>query len=94
MNERQILQQQGKLCICFIFDLKRLSSEFLISQRMFCQIWGPLKAIVLIPYFVVDLCLDASIIGFLKSKGQSFVWNTSFIIGGDKPFKNFSEKKF
>ena len=24
MNERQILQRQGKPCICFIFDLKRL----------------------------------------------------------------------
>ena len=34
MNEQQILQQQGKLCICFIFDLKRLSdSKFLISKR-------------------------------------------------------------
>ena len=55
---------------------------------MFCQIWGPLKAIVLIPYFIVDLCLDASIPGFLKLQGQSFVWNTLFIIGGDKPFKN------
>ena len=39
MNERQILQWQGKLCICFIFDLKRLSdSEFLISEGMFYQI--------------------------------------------------------
>ena len=39
MNERQILQRQGKLCICFIFDLKRLSdSESLISKGMFCQI--------------------------------------------------------
>ena len=46
---------------------------------MFCQIWGPLKAIVLVSCFIVDLCLDASILGFLKS----FVWNTSFIIGGD-----------
>ena len=27
MNERQILQRQGKLCICFIFDLKRLSDS-------------------------------------------------------------------
>ena len=68
MNERQILQRQGKLCICFIFDLKRLSDpELLISKGMFCQIWEPLKAIVLIPYFIVDLCLDASILGFLKS---------------------------
>ena len=39
MNERQVLQLQGKLCICFIFDLNRLSdSEFLISEGMFCQI--------------------------------------------------------
>ena len=39
MNERKILQGQGKLCICFIFDLKRLSdSEFLISEGMFCQV--------------------------------------------------------
>ena len=39
MNERQILQRQGKLCICFIFDLKRLrDSEFLTSKGMFCQI--------------------------------------------------------
>ena len=68
MNERQILQQQGKLSICFIFDLKRLSdSKFLISKGIFCQIWGPLKMIVLIPYFIVDLCLDDSILGFLKS---------------------------
>ena len=68
MNERQILQRQGKLCICFIFDLKRLSDyEFLISMGMFCQIWEPLKAIVLIAYFIVDLCLDASILGLLKS---------------------------
>ena len=37
---------------------------------MFCQIWGPLKAIVLIPYFIVDLCLDASILGFLNCKGN------------------------
>ena len=67
MNERKILQRQSKLYICFTFDLKRLSdSEFLISKGMFCQIWGPLKAIVLIPYFKVDLCLDASILGFLK----------------------------
>ena len=36
MIERQILHRQGKLCICFIFDLKRLSdSEFLISKGMF-----------------------------------------------------------
>ena len=68
MNERQILQRQGKLCTCMIFDLKRLSSSgFLISKGMFCQIWGPLKAIVLIPYFIVDLCLDTSILGSLKS---------------------------
>ena len=68
MNERQILQPQGKLCICFIFQLKPLGdSEFLISKGMFCQISGPLRAIVLIPYFIVDLCLDASILGFLKS---------------------------
>ena len=67
MNERQILYRQGKLYICFIFDLKRLSdSEFLISKGMFCQIWGPLKAIVLISYFIVDLLLDAGILGFLK----------------------------
>ena len=33
MNEQQILQRQGKLCFCFIFDLKRLSDfEFLISK--------------------------------------------------------------
>ena len=39
MNERQILQRQGELCICLIFDLKRLSdSESLISKGMFCQI--------------------------------------------------------
>ena len=39
MNEQQILQREGKLCIYFIFDLKRLSdSEFLISRGMFCQI--------------------------------------------------------
>ena len=39
MNKRQILQRQGKLCICFIFNLKRLSdSEFLVSKEMFCQI--------------------------------------------------------
>ena len=56
---------------------------------MFCQIWGPLNAIVLIPDFVVDLWLNASILGFLKSWGQSFVWNISFIIGGDEPLKNF-----
>ena len=56
---------------------------------MFCQIWGPFRAIVLIPYFLVDLCLDASILGFLKSYEQLFVWNTSFIVAGDKPFKNF-----
>ena len=55
MNERQILQWQGKLCICFVFDLKRT------------QISGPLKAIVLIPYFIEDLCSDDSILGFLKS---------------------------
>ena len=70
MNERQILQRQGKLCICSIFRLKRLSdSAFLISKGkgMLCQIWGPLKAIVLIPYFIVDLCLDTSILGSLKS---------------------------
>ena len=43
-NERQILERQDKLCICFIFDLKRLSdSEFLISKSMFRQIWGTLK---------------------------------------------------
>ena len=54
--------------MCFIFDLKRLSdSEILISKGMFCQIWGTLKATVLIPYFLVDLCLDAGILGFLKS---------------------------
>ena len=58
MNERQILQRQDKLCICFIFDLKRLSdSEYPIT----------LKAIILIPYFIVDLCLDASILGLLYS---------------------------
>ena len=68
MNKRQILKRQDKLCICFIFDLKRLSdSEFLIAKEMFCQTWAPLKAIVLKPYFIVDLCLDASILGFLKS---------------------------
>ena len=68
MNERQILQREGKLFICFIFDLKRLSdSEFLICKGMFCQIWVPLKTIVLIPYFIVDLGLDASILKFLKS---------------------------
>ena len=68
INERQILQRQGKLCICFILNLKRLSDfEFLISKEMFCQTWAPLKAIVLKPYFIVDLCLDASILGFLKS---------------------------
>ena len=71
MNEWQILQQQGKLCIRFIFDLKRLSdSEFLISKGMFSQIQGPLKmiikGIVLIPYFIVDLCFIASILGFLR----------------------------
>ena len=89
MNKRQISQRQGKFCICFIFDLKRLSdSEFFISKGMFCQIWGPLKVIALIPYFIVDLCLDAGILRFLKPYTQSFVWNTSFIIGGDKPFKN------
>ena len=39
MKEQKILQQQGKLCICFITDIKRLSdSEFLISKGMFCQI--------------------------------------------------------
>ena len=38
MNKRQILKRQDKLCICFIFDLKRLSdSEFLIAKEMFCQ---------------------------------------------------------
>ena len=68
INERQILQRQGKLCICFILNLERLSDfEFLISKEMFCQTWAPLKAIVLKPYFTVDLCLDASILGFLKS---------------------------
>ena len=68
MNERQTFQRQGKLCICFIFDLKRLSdSEFLVPKGMFYQIRGPLKAIVLIPYFIVDLCLDASVLGLLKS---------------------------
>ena len=62
MNERHILQRQGKLCICFIFQLKRLSdSEFLISKGIFCQTWRPLQPIVLILYFIVDLCLDASI---------------------------------
>ena len=35
---------------------------------MFCQIWGPLKAIVSILHVIVGLRLDASIIGFLKSK--------------------------
>ena len=35
MNERQILQPQGKLRICFMFGLKRLSdSEFLISKEI------------------------------------------------------------
>ena len=68
MNERQILQRQGKFCMCFIFDLKRLSdSEIVISKGMFCQICGTLKATVLIPYFLVDLHLDAGILGFLKS---------------------------
>ena len=68
MIERQILQRQGQLCISFTLDLKRLSdSNFLISMGMFCQTWEPLKAIVLIPYFIVDLCLDASILGFLVS---------------------------
>ena len=39
MNQQQILQRQDKLCMCFIFDLKRLSdSDFLISKGMFCQI--------------------------------------------------------
>ena len=39
MSEQQILQRQGKLCICFKFDLKILSDyEFLISKGMFCQI--------------------------------------------------------
>ena len=90
LNERQILRTQGMLCICFISNLERLSdSKFLISKGMFCQIWGPLNAIVLIPDFVVDLWLNASILGFLKSWGQSFVWNISFIIGGDEPLKNF-----
>ena len=43
----------------FIFDLKRLNdSEFLISKKLFFQIWWFLKAIVWIPYFVVDLCLN------------------------------------
>ena len=40
MNEREILQRQGKLCIWFIsgFDLKRLSNAgFLISKGIFCQ---------------------------------------------------------
>ena len=38
INERQILQRQGKLCICFILNLERLSDfEFLISKEMFCQ---------------------------------------------------------
>ena len=65
MNEPQILQWQGKVCSCFTFDLKWLSdSKILVSNRMFCQIGGPLKAIVLIPYFIIDLCLDASILGF------------------------------
>ena len=39
MNERKVLHRQGKLCICFIFDLKRVSdSEFPISKGMFYQI--------------------------------------------------------
>ena len=41
MNELQNLQRQGKLCTCFIFDLKRVSDsyfEFLISVGMFRQI--------------------------------------------------------
>ena len=68
MNERQPLQRQGKLCTFFIFDLKGLSdSEFLISKGIFCQIWEPIKTIVLIPYFIVALCLDASTLGFFKS---------------------------
>ena len=55
MNKRKILHRQDKLCICFIYDLKRLSnSEFLISKG-------------LIPYFILNFCLDASILGFLKS---------------------------
>ena len=38
MNERQVLQRQDKLCIYFIFELKRLSySEFIISKGMFYQ---------------------------------------------------------
>ena len=51
--------------IRFIFDLKRLSdSEFATSRGMFCQNWGLLKVIVAISCFIVDLCLDASILGF------------------------------
>ena len=62
MNDK-FLQRQGKRCIFFIFDLKRLGdSVFLISKGLFFQISGPLKAIVLILYFIVDLCLGASII--------------------------------
>ena len=68
MNERQILQRQGKLCICFKFDFKRLSdSEFLILRECIPKFEYPLNAIILIPYFIVGLCLDASILGFLKS---------------------------
>ena len=37
---------------------------------MIFQIWGPLKAIVSRQYLTLDLCLDASILGFLKSKGS------------------------
>ena len=42
MNERQILQRQGKLCICFIFDLKRLrDSEFLLLRECFAKFEDP-----------------------------------------------------
>ena len=59
---------------------------------MFCQIWESLKAIVSIPYFIVDLRLDASILGFLKSLRQSFVYNILFIVSGDlKTLKRFKK---
>ena len=42
MNERQLLQRQGKLCVCFIFNLKRLSdSAVLILRECFAKFDDP-----------------------------------------------------
>ena len=62
INDWQILQGQYKLCICFFVSEK---AKWFVVYNFWGNVLPKLRAIVSKSYFIVYLCLDVGILGFL-----------------------------